>query len=126
MVYYHDTLQLCRTGHDNMSHKGMTALACILFELFSLDRLSCNALYFEYRQDYFIESIGFCNRGCYNVLCIQNMAALMLIPPVTTSLLLHSPPPQKKKNPGFGFFVKFHLLESSKLNSSDLYFRVIH
>ena len=27
---YHDTLQLCRTGHDNVSHTGMTSLACIL------------------------------------------------------------------------------------------------
>ena len=27
------------------------------------------------------------------------------------------------KNPGFGFFVKIHLLESSKLNFYDLYFR---
>ena len=36
-----------------------------------------------------------------------------------------SPPPKKKKkkNPGFGFFVKIHLLESLKLESYDLYLR---
>ena len=83
MVYYHDTLQLCRTGHDDVLHTGMTSLACILSELFPLDYLSCNALYFEYHQDYFHETIWFCRRGCDNVLCVQNMAALMVIPPVT-------------------------------------------
>ena len=60
LVYYHDTLQLCRTGHDDMLHTGMTALARILFELFPLDRLSCNTHYFEYRQDSFHEIIEFC------------------------------------------------------------------
>ena len=53
------------------------------------------------------------------VLCIkyENMAALVFIS------LFHSlppsPPPPAKKNfffPGFGFFVKIHLLESSKLD----------
>ena len=57
-------------------------------------------------------------------------AALMFIPPVTCNnhpLPLHlHPPPQKKKkkrkkekknkDPGFGFFVKIHVLESLKLN----------
>ena len=108
----------------------MTTLACLFFELFPLDHLSCNALYFEYRQDYFHEIIGFYKRGPYNVSCILNMAAFMLIPPVTTiNINPPQPPPpppphhQKKKNPGFGFFVKIHLLESSRLNLSDLYFR---
>ena len=31
--------------------------------------------------------------------------------------------PKKKKLPGFGFFVKIHLLESLKLGLYDLYFR---
>ena len=80
LVYYHDTLQLCRTGHDDMSHTGMTTLACILVELFPLDRLSSNALYlyFEYHQDYFPEIIGFCRRVRYNVSCIQNMVATLM------------------------------------------------
>ena len=35
-----------------------------------------------------------------------------------------SPPPYHRKNiTGFGFFVKIHLLESSKLDFSGLYFR---
>ena len=37
LVYYHDTLQLCRTGHDDVSHTGMTTLACTLSELSPLD-----------------------------------------------------------------------------------------
>ena len=55
LVYYNDTLQIRRTGPDDVvTHTGITALACILSELYSLDCLSCNALYFEYRQDYFL------------------------------------------------------------------------
>ena len=54
-----------------MSHTGMTALACILSELFPLDCLSCIAFSFEYRQDCFYETLQFCRRGCDNVLCIQ-------------------------------------------------------
>ena len=49
LVYYHDTLQSCMTGHDDVSHTGMPTLACLLSELFPLDRFSGNALYFEYR-----------------------------------------------------------------------------
>ena len=75
-----------------MSHTGMATLVCILSELFSIDRLSCNALYFEYRQVYFHETIRFCRRGRDNVSCIQNMAALMSIPNYSTP-----PPPAKKK-----------------------------
>ena len=63
MVYYHDTSQLCRTGLDDVSRIRMTALACILSELLALDCLSCNALYFEIRQDYFHVTIRFCRRG---------------------------------------------------------------
>ena len=92
----------CRTGHDDVSHTGIKSLACILSELFPLVCLSCNALYFEYYQDYFHETIWFCRRGRDSVLCIQNMVALMFIPPVTNPLPLPPPPPpppthQKKK-----------------------------
>ena len=96
LVYYHDTLQLCKPGHDDVSHTGMTTLACILFHLFILDCLSCNALYFEYHLDYFHETIRFCRRGHDNVLCIQNMAALIFIPPVSNSPP-PPPPPHLKK-----------------------------
>ena len=41
-------LQLCRTGHDNVSRTRMTTLIFILSELSSLDGLSYNILYFEY------------------------------------------------------------------------------
>ena len=34
--YNHDTSQLCRTGHDNVSHTRMTTLAFILSELLPL------------------------------------------------------------------------------------------
>ena len=51
LVYYHDTLQLCRTGHDGVSHTGITT------EFSPLDCLSYSALYFEYHQYYFHETI---------------------------------------------------------------------
>ena len=38
--YNHDTSQLCRTSHDDVSHTKMTSLACILSELSPLDCLS--------------------------------------------------------------------------------------
>ena len=60
----------------------MTTLACILSELSPLDCLSCSAVYFAYRQDYFHETIQFCRRGRDNMSYIKNMAALMFIPPV--------------------------------------------
>ena len=44
LVYYHDFLQLCRTGHDNVSRIRMTTLAFVLSELFPLivsDAISC-------------------------------------------------------------------------------------
>ena len=74
-----------------MLHTRMTTLACILSELFLLDFSGCNALYFEYCQDYVHETIRFCRRGRDNGSCIQNMAALMFITPVSTP-----PPPEKK------------------------------
>ena len=37
MVYYHDTLQLCRTGYDDVSLRRMTTHAFLHFELFPLD-----------------------------------------------------------------------------------------
>ena len=61
-LWFIDTSQLCRTGHEDVLHTGMTTLACLLSELFPLDCLSCNALYFEYRQDYFHETIRFCRK----------------------------------------------------------------
>ena len=68
-----------------MSHTRMTTLAFILSDLFHLDCLSCNALYYEYRQGYFHETIRFCRRGSDNASYVQNMATVMFIPPVTTS-----------------------------------------
>ena len=81
-------------------HTGMTTLACILSELFPLDCLSCNALYFENHQDYFHDTVRLSWRGRDNVWCIKNMAALMSIPLVRSSPL---PPPhthqiKRKKN----------------------------
>ena len=35
--YNYDIYQLCRTGHDNVSHTRMTTLAFIFSELFPLD-----------------------------------------------------------------------------------------
>ena len=51
-----------------MSYTRMTTVAIILSELSSIDCLSCNALYFEYCQEYFLESIRFCRSGRDNVL----------------------------------------------------------
>ena len=42
LVYYHDTLQLCRTGLDNVSCTRLVTLAFILSELFPLDCFRCN------------------------------------------------------------------------------------
>ena len=42
LEYNHDTSQLCRTGHDNVSHTRMTTLAFIVSDLFSLDGFRCN------------------------------------------------------------------------------------
>ena len=41
LVYYHDTLQLCRTGLDDVSCTRKTTLTFILFELFPLDGFRC-------------------------------------------------------------------------------------
>ena len=65
-----------------MSHTGMTTLALILSELFPLDCLGCNVLYFEYRQDKLHETIRFCRGGRENVSRIKNIVALMFIHPV--------------------------------------------
>ena len=37
LVYYHNTLKLCQTGLDDVSHTRMTTLTFILSELSSLD-----------------------------------------------------------------------------------------
>ena len=55
LEYNHDTSQLCRTGHDDMSHTRMTTLAFILAELFPLDGFRCNfvsAPLLENRMEY--------------------------------------------------------------------------
>ena len=39
--YNHDTSQLCRTGHYDVSRTRMTTLAFILFELLALDGFRC-------------------------------------------------------------------------------------
>ena len=138
LVYYHDTVQICWTGLDNVLHTRMTTLAFILSEffplmvsdaiscslcylntlwyiivtlseLFPLDCLICKALYFGYFQDYFHENIPFCRRGHDNVSCITIWWP-------SCSYLPYPPPTPKDIFPRFGFFVKLHWLESSKLN----------
>ena len=42
LEYNHDTSQLCRTGHDDVSRTRMTTLAFLLSELFPLDGFRCN------------------------------------------------------------------------------------
>ena len=42
LEYNHDTSQLCRTGHDDVSRTRMTVLAFIVSELFPLDGFRCN------------------------------------------------------------------------------------
>ena len=42
LVYYHDTLQLYRTGLDDVSHTRMATLTFILVELFPLICFRCN------------------------------------------------------------------------------------
>ena len=42
LVYYHDTLQLSRTGLDDVSRTRKANLAFILSELFPLGRFRCN------------------------------------------------------------------------------------
>ena len=45
LEYNHDTSQLCKTGHDDMSRTRMTTLAFILSELFPLDFFRCNFMF---------------------------------------------------------------------------------
>ena len=40
--YNHDTSQLCRTGHDDVSCTRIQTFVFILSELFSLDGFRCN------------------------------------------------------------------------------------
>ena len=92
--HHRTTPQLCRTGHGDVSHTRTTTFSCILSEVFPLDCLSCSALYFEYRQDYFHDTVRYCRKGRDNMSCIKNIAAFMFIPPVPLPLLcLHPPPP---------------------------------
>ena len=41
-VYYHDTIRLCRTGHEDVSGTKIAAFAFILSELLPLDCFRCN------------------------------------------------------------------------------------
>ena len=53
MEDFDDTLWLCRTGHDDLSHTRLATLAVILSELFPLDTFRCNfvsALQLEYHN----------------------------------------------------------------------------
>ena len=120
-VYYHNTLQLRPTGLVDWLRTRMTILTFILFKLSSLDGYGYNALYYEYHYEYFHETKQFCRRDRDKVSCIKNMEAL--VSRVHTSQPPDPPsprPPKKKKkrktNPGFGFFVNIHLLESTKLD----------
>ena len=42
LEYNHDTSQLCRIGHNDVSRTSMTTLVFILPELFPLDGFRCN------------------------------------------------------------------------------------
>ena len=66
-------------------------------------------LLLAYRRDYFMKLYCFVEEVVTMCSVWKNTAALMVI------LSYPPPPPKKKKNPGFGFFVKIHLLERSKL-----------
>ena len=64
-------LQLCRTGHDDVSHTRMATLAFILSELFPLDGFKCNfvsAPYVEYPLVYSHNTLQLCRTVLDNVL----------------------------------------------------------
>ena len=42
LEYFHDTLWLYSTGHDDVSHTRMATVTIILSELFPLDGFRCN------------------------------------------------------------------------------------
>ena len=70
----------------------MTTLAFVLSELFALDGFRCNfvsALQLKYPLVNYHDTLQLCRTGHDDM---------------------------TKKDPGFGFFVKIHLQESSKLN----------
>ena len=143
-IYNHDTSQLCRTGHEDVLRTRMTTLSLSYFlsyfPLMVSDLISCSLHHLKtiwniimilhsyveqvmtmcHVQDwqlsflYFLsylplnETIRFCRRGRDNVLCIEYGCSCV-----------HPPHPKKttkKTFSGFGFFVKIHLLESSKLD----------
>ena len=69
--YNHDTSQLCRTGHDDVSRTRMVTLAVILSELFPLDHFRFNfmsALYLEYPLEYNYDTSQLCRAGHDDVL----------------------------------------------------------
>ena len=51
LEYNHDTSQLNRTGHDDVSCTRMTTLAFILSELFPLDGFICNFVSARYLEN---------------------------------------------------------------------------
>ena len=69
--YNHDTSQLCRTKHDDVSRTRMTALAFILSDLFPLDVFRCNfvsAPLLENRLENNHDTSQFCRTGHDNAL----------------------------------------------------------
>ena len=47
---------------------------------------------------------------------VEEVVTMCLVYKIWGLLCSYSPSPTPKKNPGFGCFVKIHLLESSKLD----------
>ena len=74
LEYNHDTSQLCRASHDDVSYTRMTTLASILFDLFPLDCFRCNflsALYLEYPLEYNHDTSQLCRTSHDDVLCTR-------------------------------------------------------
>ena len=113
LEYNHDTSQLCRTGHDDASHTRMTTLIFILSEFFPLMvKATMHSILNTVRKSF---------RRLYGT--VEKVVTMCLVYKIWRLLCSYLPHPKKKKNPGFGFFVKIHLLESSKLDLNGLYFR---
>ena len=77
----HDTSQLCRTCHDDVSRTRMTTLAFFLSELFPLDGFRCNfmsAPSLESRLEYFDDTLYLCRTGHADV-SHTRMATLAVI-----------------------------------------------
>ena len=71
LEYNHDTLQLFRKGHDDVSCTRMTTLAFILSELFPLNGFGCSIVstpYLEYPLVYYHDTLQLCRTGHDDVL----------------------------------------------------------